>query len=194
MCNKLTVHLTATLAQPEPSTSAEVGDALTLSCKIEPGPVGISPTNYWQLNGGSLPSGTYTYIREDEDGITSFLVFFSITGAMDGSYISFISFYDDQVIESAPAIVSVEGIKSFPTAARGVINNKVVITCVASGDSYATNIAWFKDGTDIATLGLGSLSSPGELLLTFYKWCRSIDGLHLHQQPLVFGFFHHFEW
>ena len=80
---------------------------------------------------------------------------------MDGSYISFVSFYDDQVIESEPAVVSVEGIKSFPTAARGVRNNKVVVTCVASGDSYGSDIVWYKDGVDITTLGLGSLSSPG---------------------------------
>ena len=80
---------------------------------------------------------------------------------MDGSYISFVSFYDDQVIESEPAVVSVEGIKSFPTAARGVRNNKVVVTCVASGDSYGSDIVWYKDGFDITTLGLGSLSSPG---------------------------------
>ena len=159
--------LTATLAQPTPSTSAELGDALTLSCKVEPGPEGISPNSYWQLNGGALPSGTYTYIREDDDGITSFLVFFSVTGAMDGSYISFISFYEDQVIESEPAIVSVEGIKSFPTAARGVLDGRVIITCVSSGDSYGTNIVWYKDGTDIQTLGLGSLSSPGKLALEY---------------------------
>ena len=86
---------------------------------------------------------------------------------MDGSYISFISFFSDQVIESAPAIVSVEGIKSFPTAARGVENGKVVITCVASGDSYGTNIVWYKDGVDLNTLGLGSLSSPGKFFTYF---------------------------
>ena len=156
--------LSATLAQPTPSTSIEIGDSLTLSCKIEPGPPGVSPSNYWQLDGGGLPTGTYTYIREDEDGITSFLVFFSVTGDMDGSYISFISFYDDQVIQSDPAILSVEGIKSFPTAARGVVSHKVVITCVASGDSYGSNIIWYEDGTDVTTIGLGSISAPGELI------------------------------
>lgn len=39
------------------------------------------------------------------------------------------------------------GIKSFPSAARGVVGSGVRITCIANGESYGTNIAWYKDGS-----------------------------------------------
>ena len=140
--------------------SAELGDTLTLSCKSSAAPTGVTPTTYWQQDGGSLQSAVLSNIISDESGVTSYLTFFSVTSSMDGSYNCFIDF-DGNTIQSDAAVLSIEGIKSFPPSARGVIGNGVAVTCVGSGDSYASDVVWYKDGADVTTIGLGSLAQAG---------------------------------
>ena len=147
--------------------AAEIGDQLVFSCTSSPSPPDITPSTYWQIDGNAVQSASYSYLEENNDGsVTSNLVLFSVTGAMDGNYVCFITF-NEQVVESAPATLSVVGIMSFPTSARGVEGNGAVVTCVSSGDNYGTDIIWYKDGQDVTTVGLGSLSSPGN---NFLNW------------------------
>ena len=145
-------------------TSAEIGDQLTFSCISSPSPPGVTPSTYWRADGNAIASGSYSYLENKADEVISYLVLFSVTGTMDGNYVCFISF-NEQVLESQSATLSVEGIKSFPTAARGVDENGVIITCISSGDSFGTDIVWYKDGDSVSSTGLGVLSNPG----TFYK-------------------------
>ena len=118
-----------------------------------------------EKDGGALPANSFSQILVLDDGIVSTLTLNTVDGTVAGSYVAYISFAEDQVLSSEPGQISIEGIKSFPTAARGVVNNEVIVTCVASGDSYASDVVWYKDDEDITTLGLGSLSSPGRFNL-----------------------------
>ena len=54
-----------------------------------------------------------------------------------------------------------DGITSFPSSARGVVDHSVTVTCVASGNSYADSASWFLNGVDVASLNIGTIASLG---------------------------------